>query len=322
MRHRNTLAGQQQLSAAESLAGRNLNQKAKRNKIALEKKKSKQLKFGEFHDELFIKLDDKYKSRKANIQKKWDQRKLKLPVDLKLDPMRFSSYTLAPGLTIYVKQDERESTAAAAAVGSADNDSIPPTDDHHFDNGDDGMPYDDPMGDCTGAVGGCEAGNMTQGGAGLDPNDPNAPQTLGDNVGADDNRDNLNETVLEIATDYEGAPSQVTKIIVPFAKRAKVIDMKNLKRSCTVLLQKQFKQPVKEEDVPRHPVPKQEKYQDGMGSFHDIYEHLPDILPKTMAESLSTSIAFYSVLHLANEFDLRLIPEEDLKDFKIRKVTG
>ncbi|XP_011295947.1 condensin complex subunit 2 isoform X2 [Musca domestica] len=310
--NRLTLAAQQQHLSSEGVAGR-LNQRAKRNKAALDKKKSKQLTFGEFHDELFLKLDDKYKSRKANIQKKWDQRKLKLPMDLQVDPLRFQSYRLAPGLTLYVKPDERDSAGTTTLTGGvADGDTLT-QDDHHFDDGGDhDMPFDD---------GGCgnEAGDVTAMNRSHTSVHNDAQEALGAGV---DNVENLNETVLEIAHEFEGAPSQVTKIVVPFAKRAKVIDMKNLKRSCTLLLNKQFKQPVKEEDVPKHPIPKKEQYQEGMGSFHEIYEHLPEILPKAMAESLSTSIAFYSVLHLANEFDLRLIPEDDLKDFKIRKVTG
>ncbi|XP_061394506.1 condensin complex subunit 2-like [Musca vetustissima] len=318
--NRQTLSSQQQHLSSEGVAGR-LNQRAKRNKIALEKKKSKQLTFGEFHDELFIKLDDKYKSRKANIQKKWDQRKLKLPVDLQLDPLRFFTYKYAPGLTLHMKHDERDSTAATTLTGGTEDDDTLRPDDHHFNDGGDDMPHfnDDGMAGCGGDEGGDGAG-MNTSHTSTHHNDPQAAEGgMGDDAG---NMENLNETVLEIAHEYEGAPSQVTKIVVPFAKRAKVIDMKNLKRSCSLLLTKQFKQPVKEEEVPKHPIPKKEKYQDGMGSFHEIYEHLPEILPKAMAESLSTSIAFYSVLHLANEFDLRLIPEEDLKDFKIRKVTG
>ncbi|XP_075149522.1 non-SMC condensin I complex subunit H isoform X2 [Haematobia irritans] len=316
-RNRNTLTGQQQHLTDDGTAGRNLNAKARRNKKAFEKKQSKQLKFGEFHDDLFIKLDEKYKSRKANIQKKWDQRKLKLPMDLQVDPLRFSYYALAPGIPVHVKADERESIAEVAGGTTLDNESIPQDD--HFDNGADDMPYDDPMD----GGGGCDGGNnnMANVTQGHDVNADNNPQATNPTE-TEGNGENLNETVLEIATEYDGAPSQVTKIIVPFAKRAKVIDMKNLKRSCTVLLQKQFRHPVREEDIPKHPIPKQEEYKEGLGSFHDIYEHLPEILPKAMAESLSTSIAFYSVLHLANEFDLRLIPEEDLKDFKIRKVAG
>ncbi|XP_013098760.1 condensin complex subunit 2 [Stomoxys calcitrans] len=319
-RPRSTLAGQQHHITEDGAAARNQNPKSRRNRQAIEKKKSKQLNFGEFHDELFVKMDDSYKSRKVNMQKKWDQRKLKLPMDLRLDPLRFSYYTLAPGLPVFVQQDEQETLNASAEATLTPNNEVGPADEGHFNDCADDMPFSDPMGGNDG-VGGADMANVSHSSAGL--NAENNPQAAdGANANDDDNRENLNETVLEIATEYEGAPSQVTKIIVPFAKRAKVIDMKNLKRSCTVLLQKQFKQPVRDEEIPSHPIPKQEQYQSGVGSFHEIYDHLPEILPKAMAESLSTSIAFYSVLHLANEFDLRLIPEEDLKDFKIRKVTG
>ena len=113
---------------------------------------------------------------------------------------------------------------------------------------------------------------------------------------------------------------QVTKIIVPFAKRAKVIDMKLLKRSCTQLLTKQLRCPIAADKIPQHPVAKSESYTDGVASFKEILNHLPELLNKTQAESLSTSVAMYSILHLANDFNLRLIPQLDLSDFKIRQL--
>uniref|UniRef100_W8AFW6 Condensin complex subunit 2 n=1 Tax=Ceratitis capitata TaxID=7213 RepID=W8AFW6_CERCA len=136
-----------------------------------------------------------------------------------------------------------------------------------------------------------------------------------------DGGEGANDTVLEIATSFDGAPSKVTKIIVPFAKRAKVIDMKNLKRCCTQLINKQMKAPTPPTEIPEHPIIREEHYVPGMASFKDVYEHLPDILSHNMSESLSPSIAFYSVLHLANDFNLRLIPQQDLEDFKIRQLT-
>lgn len=156
--------------------------------------------------------------------------------------------------------------------------------DHHFGGDDDDMRHDDmPLNEEN-------HGNVV----GMEVDDEHANNFA-------QHEGNGNDTILEIATDYEGAPTQVTKIIVPFAKRAKVIDMKNLKRSCTVLLTKQLKQPFVDEELPRHPIPKQEEYQDGVASFHEIYEHLPDLLSQNMTAALSTSIAFYSVLHLAND---------------------
>ncbi|KAI8120993.1 Condensin complex subunit 2 [Lucilia cuprina] len=309
---RSSLAVQQQQT---EIGGRATNQRGtKRSKKALDKSKSKHLKFGEFHDELFIKYDDKFKSRKANIQKKWDQRKLKLPIDLQLDMDRFFYYSLAPGLPVHIKGAEN---AGVTICNGSEEDTLQnhmdhmATDDHHF-----GQDDDDDM----------QHANMPMNEEHHTRNMTNVADALGNEEGLDNNfapnEGNGNDTILEIATDYEGAPTQVTKIIVPFAKRAKVIDMKNLKRSCTVLLTKQLKQPIVEQELPQHPIPKQEEYQDGVASFHEVYEHLPELLSQNMTAALSTSIAFYSVLHLANEHNLRLIPQQDLKDFKIRKVAG
>lgn len=276
------------------------------------------MKFGEFHDELFIKYDDKYKSRKANIQKKWDQRKLKLPVDLQLDTERFFFYTLAPGLPVHIKGLEHTSNTLCNGADEEtlqnNMDNMATDDHHHFGDDDDGMMHHNdenmPMNEAAN-----HTRNMTNV-AGMDVDGGENANNFAPNEG------NGNDTILEIATDFEGAPSQVTKIVVPFAKRAKVIDMKNLKRSCTVLVTKQLKRPVNDKEIPKHPIPKQEEYEDGVASFHEVYEHLPELLTQNMTEALSTSIAFYSVLHLANEHSLRLIPQEDLKDFKIRKVAG
>ncbi|XP_065357828.1 condensin complex subunit 2 [Calliphora vicina] len=303
---RTSLAVQQQ---TEGTAGRALNQRGKRTKKALDKHKSKQLKFGEFHDELFLKYDDKFKSRKANIQKKWDQRKLKLPVDLQLDMDRFFYYSLAPGLPVHVKGMDY---GGVTICDGSEEDTLQnnmdhmAADDHHFGGDDDDDMRHDNM-----PLNEENQGNVV----GMEVDDENTNNFA-------QHEGNGNDTILEIATDYEGAPTQVTKIIVPFAKRAKVIDMKNLKRSCTVLLTKQLKQPFVDQELPQHPIPKQEDYQDGVASFHEIYEHLPELLSQNMTAALSTSIAFYSVLHLANDHNLRLIPQQDLKDFKIRKVAG
>lgn len=69
-----------------------------------------------------------------------------------------------------------------------------------------------------------------------------------------------------------------------------------------------------------------EKYKDGVASFGIIYNSLPHLLTKTMAENLSPSIAFYSILHLANEHRLRLYKSskdnKDMNIFLIRQLDG
>lgn len=66
-----------------------------------------------------------------------------------------------------------------------------------------------------------------------------------------------------------------------------------------------------------------ENYKDGVASFGIIYNSLPHMLTKTMAENLSPSIAFYSILHLANEHRLRLYRssrDHDMNVFLIRQL--
>uniref|UniRef100_A0A1B0FNQ5 Condensin complex subunit 2 n=1 Tax=Glossina morsitans morsitans TaxID=37546 RepID=A0A1B0FNQ5_GLOMM len=124
-------------------------------------------------------------------------------------------------------------------------------------------------------------------------------------------------TILQIPRDFEGASAQVTRVTVPFARRTKVIDVDGLKSICSALLNEQLKNSTHGEDIPRHPTLNDERYEGGMASFIAIYAQLPNDLCK----DVSTSIAFNSILHLANEQGLRLIPQEDHSDFKIRKLA-
>uniref|UniRef100_A0A182SIZ9 Condensin complex subunit 2 n=1 Tax=Anopheles maculatus TaxID=74869 RepID=A0A182SIZ9_9DIPT len=55
-------------------------------------------------------------------------------------------------------------------------------------------------------------------------------------------------------------------------------------------------------------------------TFTTLYRKVPHLLSKTMSENISKSLAFYAVLHLANEKSLLLGRQEDLKDFTIRKA--
>ncbi|XP_039951582.1 condensin complex subunit 2 [Bactrocera tryoni] len=306
-------------STAPTLQGVNNQRAPARRGHALSKKRSKQLKFEQEFDDIFIKIE-KYKARKANYHKKWDQRKLKLPTDLQLNSEMFNKFKCAPSAVVQpvVEDDDIE---LAGGDGIHGNDHVSAADDHFGDH-DDGACADLGGGD----VGGLNSmgGNVSM----VGDNMGNASQNVfGDNgelepppldgIG-DDNP--ANNTVLEIATSFDGAPSQVTKIIVPFAKRAKVIDMKNLKRCCTQLINKQIKEPTPPEQIPQHPIIQEEHFAAGMASFKDVYEHLPDVLSQNMVEALSPSIAFYSVLHLANDFNLRLIPQQNLEDFKIRQL--
>lgn len=70
--------------------------------------------------------------------------------------------------------------------------------------------------------------------------------------------------------------------------------MKNLKKCCKELIEKQFK------------IKRATNKRDGINApltvnFKDVYEELFDVLSSYMRTILSVSIAFYGILHLCNE---------------------
>ncbi|XP_017095864.2 condensin complex subunit 2 [Drosophila bipectinata] len=275
------------------------------------KRKNKMIAYDNVTQDFFQPLDASVKQRKVNFQKKWDSRKLSLPTKFIFDSDYFFKYDSAPSIKL---------TRRAGEPDSDDADDLGLDMDVGSDHGD--VENDlDLLGNehFTAAVPANVSIMLPEGAEGVDGLDLDAREaTIGlTNVSM---RDPCNNTVLEIGTEFEGAPSQVTKVIVPFAKRAKVIDMKNLKKSCNSLIQKQMLNVVPEETIPSHPRPKKEQYSKGVASFQNVYCKLPTLLTTKMSDSLSTSVAFYAVLHLANDMKLRLIPQPDLEDFQIRQV--
>lgn len=156
----------------------------------------------------------------------------------------------------------------------------------------------------------------------------------------------------EISQTYEGAPQEVYRIIartvhfprlscthfmlvlgcdvhfqikridIQFARRAKVIDMKQMKRKCMETIDRQ-REKTSNRTITHPEARNDETYKDGAASFGLIYTTLPHVLTKTMAENLSPSIAFYSILHLANEHRFRLYKstrENDMNVFLIRQL--
>lgn len=268
--------------------------KPQNSRSKIKQRQSKHVNFGEFHDDLFVKFEDNLKSRKANIYKKWDARKLKLPTDLQIDSYMFNQFRFAPGIP--VEEEILESQTPILQTEQAFND-FGEDEIHHGD-------VDDLQDEIRNNIGSNDY-DVVSGSHG--DNATFLPTQDGD------------QTILEIPSVFDGAPCQVTKIVVPFAKRAKVIDMKTLKKCCTRLMRSQMNKQL-EETVPEINASKDEEYAPGIASFQDIYTHLPEVLTPNMAEALSPSVAFYSMLHLANDLNLRLIPQEDLNDFKIRQV--
>lgn len=96
---------------------------------------------------------------------------------------------------------------------------------------------------------------------------------------------------------------QVAKIFIPYAMRAKKVDMKQLKH-CTWKMLTEKPPEGDKEDVSET-------------TFFSIYARLPQKLSTGMRESLSVPLALLSVLHLANEKGLILEKKNDLKDIGI-----
>ncbi|KAL5285984.1 NCAPH family protein [Megaselia abdita] len=266
---------------------------AERMKNKSIRNKPKQLNFTQITDDVFQKLDEN-KLRKTILSKKWDAKKLKLPTNYTYPQNFFDKYTLAPNLSARrFRREEDDEENNNLVMEAVTTDIHEDDDDNHFDDigGDD--------------MGGNQTISQSQG-VGND-----VPSTQ-DVMGGD-----ANKTVMEISDNFIGAPDKVTRIVVPFAKRAKVIDMKQLKRCGLQAINNQL---VDTRDQENSICYRHEKYLPGTATFSGIYNKLPLTLSKTMAEGLTPSVALYSVLHLCNENNFRIFPQEDLKDFKIRKL--
>lgn len=98
--------------------------------------------------------------------------------------------------------------------------------------------------------------------------------------------------------------------------------MKQMKKVCLNTIERQFEKTASRTFTHSN-ARMEESYKDGAASFGIIYNSLPHLLSKTMVENLSPSVAFYSILHLANEHRLRLYKstkENDMNIFFIRQL--
>ncbi|XP_017081515.2 condensin complex subunit 2 [Drosophila eugracilis] len=283
-------------------------QRPKKSNLLSANRRAKAVAYGNVKEDNFQLLDTTIRQRRVNFQKKWDPRKLILPTKFDLDPNLFFKYETAPGIKLSKRVGEDDSDEGGDLGIDIDADM------HHDDDNDQELFNNEHFTDAVPAnVSVVAAIAAEQGAEGMMNVD------MGE-MGLTQMNATCNNTVFEIGTEFEGAPSQVAKVIVPFAKRAKVIDMKNLKKSCNSLIQKQLLNATPEETIPSHPKKKNEHYSKGVASFQDVYKNLPNLLTTKMSDSLSPSVAFYAVLHLANDLKLRLIPQKNLEDFQIRQV--
>ncbi|XP_033241911.1 condensin complex subunit 2-like [Drosophila miranda] len=263
---------------------------------AAAKPRMKELHYGKGKEELFQPLDANIKQQKVNYQKKCDARKL-MPTKSNNEAdyqvsQRFGKADLVESLGNDVDMDR------GLHHGDADREL--------FDN--ENFTTDDSV------MNRMSAADIE------DPMDMMNKDSCGDMPNQSQSMHEGEDTIMEISTEFKGAPRQVSKVIGPFAKRAKVIDMKNLKNSCHYLIQKQFLSSVNEASIPSLPLSKEESYAKGTASFQEVYRSLPDVLSDETKDSLCPSVALNAVLHLANDMKLRLISQENLEDFQIRQV--
>ncbi|XP_045766551.1 condensin complex subunit 2 [Maniola jurtina] len=122
-------------------------------------------------------------------------------------------------------------------------------------------------------------------------------------LAAGDLHEQAKSAELEEIGDMLEPPTKIAKIFIPYAMRAKKVDMKQLKHTTWRMLTGKTAEGHKEDITPT--------------SFFSIYSRLPEKLSPNMRESLSVPLALLSVLHLANEKGLILEKRDDLKDFGI-----
>ncbi|GBP58496.1 Condensin complex subunit 2 [Eumeta japonica] len=196
----------------------------------------------------------------------WNEANFKTPIDRGLDQTHFYKLFLRRNVTLSPR------TVNGAGQPTASHDAppaeplqLPETHDYDYDNENDAS-Y------CPNSQGGEEWGNEEAAAAGdLHDQMKTADDELGD--------------MLE-------PPTKIAKIFIPYAMRAKKIDMKQLKH-CTWRMLTEKTPPGDKEHV-------------SPTTFATIYRRLPGKLSTTMRDSLSVPLALLSVLHLANEKGLIL----------------
>jgi condensin complex subunit 2 len=222
-------------------------------------------------------VNRKTKANQLTVQtlsKRWDSKKLKLPVDYQTPSDIFDNFTHAASLYIATNPD-------ATFNGKDDNAPL-----YDYDNENDrnycsriADVQSDTETETNTDIGPMDDNNMEFDNAEMPP--PPAP-------------------IDEIPDFFIGAPERIEKISIAFAKRAKVVDMKQLKMcSWNIISKRNAANPL------QHPC------------FSETLNELPKVLSKTMAENMSMPLAFYAILHLCNDKGLILKPSNNLKDFEV-----
>lgn len=209
------------------------------------------------------------------ISKKWDVKKHKLPLDFKVQLDIFDKFTQASTVRINSNHD-------VTFTGNDDDDAAP----YDYNNENDR--------DYCSRVADTQSDTETETNTDMGQMDNNMEF---DNLGMPPPLAPLDE----IPDIFEGAPERIEKISIAFARRAKVVDMKQLKACSWILINNKHNL-----DPTHNP------------KFSEILKELPRVLSRTMAENMSMPLAFYAILHLCNDKSLLLNQnDEKLRDFDI-----
>lgn len=231
---------------------------------------------------IIVPISKRMKANQLSVQtmaKRWDSKKLKLPADYRVPNDIFDSFTHACSIHIATNPD---------TTFNGNDDENAPLYDYDNENDRNYCPriadtQSDTETETNPDVGLMDDNNIEFDSADMPP--PPAP-------------------IDEIPDIYVGAPERIEKISIAFAKRAKIVDMRQLKHCSWNLISKKNQQ-----DPLNHPC------------FSETLSDLPKVLSKTMAENMSMPLAFYAILHLCNDKGLILKPNNSLRDFEINFVN-
>ncbi|KRT78516.1 hypothetical protein AMK59_6770 [Oryctes borbonicus] len=130
-------------------------------------------------------------------------------------------------------------------------------------------------------------------------------------VGNGIEKQNEPENDLPLCLDTEDAliegPDLVTQVYVPYAHRSKNVNMRRLK---SAMLECLTGKPVENNAPP-------EELHVQPTAFSTVLKQLPRKLPKGERNNVSVAMAFFSLLHLTNEHNLKLTGSKQLNDVKI-----
>lgn len=114
-----------------------------------------------------------------------------------------------------------------------------------------------------------------------------------------------NEAGVFVGDNLVEVPDLVGDTFIPYSRRAKKIDVQQLKQSIWKTLKSKVEK--KEEPVIK------------AKEFSEMYQELPKLLNKANQEALSVPVCFVSLLHLANEKVLRIEESEDRSNLIVNK---